>query len=137
MVGIILGPHQTEVYTLTSLGKRFECIWIIQLTVPLFFRIFCTPDASFTPHNILTTTSTVNLVGLVGCLGLPVSVYYQIRDNSSYSTEEEKREAMIAYFLNTKPLASWATLAGGLYRKEENVSLEAVRKYLHHNTGQS
>ena len=77
------------------------------------------------------------LDGLVGFLGLPVSVYYQIRDNSSYSTEEEKREAMIAYFLNTIPLASWATLAGGLYREEKSVSLEAVRKYLHHTTGQS
>ena len=102
--------------------------------LPLYF---CTPDASLTPHNILTTTSTVNLISLVGCLGLPVSVYIQIMDNSSYSTEEEKREAMIAYFLNTILLASWATLAGGLYRKKENVSLEAVRKYLHHTTGQS
>ena len=104
--------------------------------LPLYF---CTPDASLTPHNILTTTSTVDLYGLgslYACLGLPVSVYYQIRDNLSYSTEE-KREAVIAYFLNTIPLASWATLAGPLYRKEENVSLEAVRKYLHHTTGQS
>ena len=75
--------------------------------------------------------------GLYDCLGLPASVYLQIMTNSSYSTEEEKREAMIAYFLNTIPLASWATLAGGLYRKEENVSLEAVMKYLHHTTGQS
>ena len=64
-------------------------------------------------------------------------MYYQIRDNSSYSTEEEKREATIDYFLNTIPLASWATLAGRLYREEQNVSLEAVRKYLHHTTGQS
>ena len=109
------------------------------LQFPSFLPLyFCTPDASLTSHNILTTTSTVDLGlgGLYACLGLPGSVYIQIRDNSSYSTEEEKREAMIAYFLNTIPLASWATLAGGLYREEKNVSLEAVRKYLHHTTGQ-
>ena len=71
-----------------------------------------------------------------GCLGVPYSVYFQIIDNPSYSIEEERREAMILYFLNNIPLASWATLAGRLYSEEQSVSLEAVRKYLHHTTGQ-
>ena len=67
------------------------------------------------------------------CLGVPYSVYFQIKDNPSYSIEEERREAMILYFLNNIPLASWATLAGRLYSEEQ---IEAVRKYLHHTTGQ-
>ena len=69
------------------------------------------------------------------CLGVPYSVYFQIKDNPSYSIEE-RREATILYFLNNIPLASWATLAGRLYSEEQSVSLEAVRKYLHHTTGQ-
>ena len=69
------------------------------------------------------------------CLYLPYSVYLQIDANPSYPTEEKKREAIITYFLNTIPLASWATLAGGLYRKEQDVSLQSVRKYQHHTTG--
>ena len=73
---------------------------------------------------------------LNGSLGVPDSVYYQIKDNPSYPIEEERREAMIAYFLNNVPLASWAALAGGLYGKVQSVSLEAVRKYLHRTTGQ-
>ena len=96
----------------------------------------CTLDASLTPHNILTATSTAVLGGLCNCLGVRVSVYDQIMANSSYSTEEERREALIVYFLNTIPLASWATLARELYKREERHSLEAVRKYLHHTTGQ-
>ena len=70
------------------------------------------------------------------CLGVPDLVYYPIKANPSYPTEEGRREAIIVYFLNNIPLASWATLAGGLYREEKSVSLEAVRKYLHHTTGQ-
>ena len=78
----------------------------------------------------------MDLDDLNRALGVPDSVYPQIKANPSYSTQEERREAMILYFLNNIPLASWATLAGRLYRKEQSVSLEAVRKYLHHTTGQ-
>ena len=93
------------------------------------------PDASLTVSNIYQATSTVDYGRLNDCLDVPNSVYYQIDTNPSYPTEEKKREAIITYFLNTIPLASWATLAGKLYYWEEHVSLEAVRKYLHHTTG--
>ena len=93
------------------------------------------PDASLTPQNIFQATSDVDYHYLNDCFGVPHSVYYQITANPSYPTEEKRREAMIVYYLNTIPLASWATLAGGLYYRKEHVSLEAVRKYLHHTTG--
>ena len=93
------------------------------------------PDASLTVSNIYQATSSVDYVVLYDRLDIPYSVYCQINANPSYPTEEKKREAIITYFLNTIPLASWATLAGGLYNYEEHVSLEAVRKYLHHTTG--
>ena len=93
------------------------------------------PDASFTLNNVLQATSHVPYGVLDDCLEVPTSVFYQITANTSYSTEEKRREAMIVYYLNTIPLASWATLAGRLYLMEQHVPLEAVRKYLHHITG--
>ena len=93
------------------------------------------PDASLTVSNIYQATSTVDYGSLNDCLEVPDSVFFQINVNPSYPTEEKKREAIITYFLNTVPLASWATLAGKLHYQEEHVSLEAVRKYLHHTTG--
>ena len=93
------------------------------------------PDASLTVSNIYQATSTLDYSRLNDCLDVPDSVYFQIDANPSYPTEEKKREAIITYFLNTIPLASWATLAEGLYDWKDHVSLEAVRKYLHHTTG--
>ena len=78
---------------------------------------------------------TVDCRILNDCIDVPDSVYWQINANPSYPTEKKKREAIITYFLNTIPLASWAILAGLLYYWEDHVSLEAVRKYLHHTTG--
>ena len=72
-------------------------------------------DASLTPQNIFQITSDVDFGVLWDCLEVPYSVYHQIYANPSYPTEEKRREAMIVYCLNTIPLASWATLAGGLY----------------------
>ena len=93
------------------------------------------PDASLTVSNIYQATSTVGYRRLNYCLGAPTSVFSQIIANPSYPTKGKKREAIITYFLNTVPLASWATLAGRLYYEEEHVSLKTVRKYLHHTTG--
>ena len=92
-------------------------------------------DSSLTPKNVFHATLSVVYDVLNNCLGVPVSVYHQINANPSYPTEEQRREAMITYYINTIPLASWATVAGGLYWKGENVALEAVKKYLHHITG--
>ena len=80
---------------------------------------------------------SVDYGDLNNCLAVPVSVYYQINANRFHPTEEKKKRAMIAYYINTIPLAScnWATIAGGLYWKGEHVALKAVRKYLHHTTG--
>ena len=107
----------------------------LPLSSSLISSLHSTSDASLTPQNILQATSDVDYNDLNICLDVPDSVYWQINANPSYPTEVKRREAMIVYYLNTIPLASWATLAGGLYRMKEHVSLEAVRKYLHHTTG--
>ena len=100
------------------------------ISFPLLPSLY--PDASLTVSNIYQATSTVDYGRLWYYLNVPRSVYHQVNDNPSYP---KKREAIITYFLNIVPLASWATLAGRLHYYEDHVSLEAVRKYLHHTTG--
>ena len=122
-----------------KLAWYFSLSPFIPSSLPLSSSLISSPhstsDASLTPQNIFQATSNVDYGVLDLRLEVPYSVYLQINANPSYPTEEKRREAMIVYYLNTIPLASWATLAGRLYRMEEHVSLEAVRKYLHHTTG--
>ena len=101
----------------------------------LLLHTYLYPDASFTLHNVYQVTSTLDYFDLSDCLKVPDSVYVQIKANPSYPTEEKRREAVISYYLNTIPLASWVRIAGWLYYWEKHDSLEAVRKYLHHTTG--
>ena len=131
-------------YTLLNSGEA-KLAWYFSLSpfIPsslplsssLISSLHSTSDASLTPQNIFQATSYVGYGVLRDCLQVPDTVYYQITANPSYPTEEKRREAMIVYYLNTTPLASWDRLAGELYRWNEYLSLEAVRKYLHHTTG--
>ena len=93
------------------------------------------PDSSLTLRRVYQVTSALDYGDLNDCLEVPVSVKYQIDANPAYPTEEKKREALIAYFLHSPPLASWAMLAGLLYSEEQHSSLEAAREYLQHRTG--
>ena len=91
-------------------------------------------DANLIVQNIFQATSNVDYDVLSNFLEIPGSVYLQITDNLSDPTDK-KREAMIVYYLNTIPCASWSTLAAALYYWEKQISLDAVRKYLHCTTG--
>ena len=64
-------------------------------------------------------------------LGVPDSVWTQIRDSKSYSSEDEKRMAVLQYCLQTLPGVSWGRIAGVLWRLEEHTALETIRPYLH------
>ena len=70
-------------------------------------------------------------------LGVPVAVCEEIRYSADYQTEEEKKKAMLLYYLYTMPQPSWQTVAGALYNKEEVTALEAVKVFLKHILGQS
>ena len=93
------------------------------------------PDASLTLRRVYQVTSAVAYGVLNGCLEVPYTVRLQIDANPAYPTEEKMREAQIAYFLHSLPHASWAMLAGLLYRLGQYSSLEAAREYLQHTTG--
>ena len=101
------------------------------------------PDASLTPHTLLHAVSTVRrfwgLVGeveLLDCLDVPYSVREQIRGSQSYSSEDEKRTAVLQYYIETLPGASWGRIAGALWYMEERTALETVRQYLPHKPGE-
>ena len=68
-------------------------------------------------------------------LELPYSVYESIRDSSSFTLDDQRREALVNHYLLYHPLASWAHLAGNLHRLEEHTALQEVRKYISQRTG--
>ena len=63
-------------------------------------------------------------------LGVPPSVRDEIRDSTDYKTEEEKKAALLQYFLNHVPMASWQTVAGALHYLEEKKALQMVQAFL-------
>ena len=65
-----------------------------------------------------------------GGLYVPRAVYDAIHDNSAYKTVEEKREALLLYYLQTVPLASWQHVAGALHYREEATALQAAEVFL-------
>ena len=50
--------------------------------------------------------------------------------NDAYETEEEKKEALLLYYLRNVPSASWQNVAGALHYMEEVTALEAVNVFL-------
>ena len=105
-------------------------------------------DPTLTINNLLQALASVHNWHTLGCgsvyvgggdgLGVPVAVCSEIRDSADYQTEEEKKKAMLLYYLRTVPQPSWQTVAGALYGMEEEVTaLEAVKVFLKHTPGQS
>ena len=108
-------------------------------TVYVILVFFLPPDTSLTPHLLLPAVSTVRDFwggdGLLRFLGVPYSVRDQIRQDPSYSSEDERRIAVLQYCLQTVPGMSWGMIAGVLWYKKEHTALETVRPYLPHKPG--
>ena len=64
----------------------------------------------------------------VGGLDIPIAVCDEIRANTA--TEEEKKEALLLYYLHNMPMASWQSVAGALHFREEVTALQAVKAFL-------
>ena len=58
------------------------------------------------------------------------AVINKINSNTTYKTEEEKKEALLLYYLHTVPGASWQHVAGALHRMEEVTALKVVNVIL-------
>ena len=90
-------------------------------------------DKSLTPQELLhpfSKSSKFWANQLMDWLDVPDSVWIQIRNCESYSSEDEKRMAVLQYCLQTLPGVSWRRIAGVLWRLEEHTALETIRQYL-------
>ena len=63
-------------------------------------------------------------------LGVPGSVRVEISASTDYKTEEEKKAALLQYFLDNVPMVSWQTIAGVLHYREEEEALQMVQAFL-------
>ena len=75
-------------------------------------------------------------LGLLDWLGVPASVAVQITTNQSNSSHIEKRMAVLQYYHQTVPGASWGRIAGVLWYLQEQTALKTVRQYLPHKPGE-
>ena len=98
-------------------------------------------DPTLTINNLRLVTSSVqnwfDLGNYDYGLGVPPPVLNEISDNPAILTEEDKMTAMLQYFLNNVPMASWQKVAGALYWRKEEKALQAAKKFLTVSRGQS
>ena len=96
----------------------------------------CPPCAgpTLTINNLRQVTASVknwyDLGQFAGGLNVPTAVCDDIRGNTAYTTEEEKMEALLFYYLRTMPMASWPSVAGALHYTAEKTALQAVKVFL-------
>ena len=91
-------------------------------------------DPTLTINNLrLVMASVKNWYGLgwqPGGLCVPLAVCDEIRASTAYQTEEEKKEALLLYYLRTMPMASWHNVAGALHWGKKVTALQAVKALL-------
>ena len=47
-----------------------------------------------------------------------------------YWTKEEKKEALLRYYLDNAPMVSWPSVAGALHYRKEKTALQDVKIFL-------
>lgn len=67
---------------------------------------------------------------LLDVIGVPVTVQNRLKENKPYFSEDEKRMAVLQYYVDTVPGASWGRIAGVLWYLQEHTALDTVRQYL-------
>ena len=112
----------------------------------------CYADPTLTFDNLRKVTESVGkwddpdahttkkwhaLGGYYYGLGVPPVVRDEILANPDYQSEDDKKKALLEYYIHNVPMASWNNVAGALYFIEEKVALEAVTEFLTVSPGQS
>ena len=78
-------------------------------------------------------TATVKDDQLGGCLDVPSSKRFEMREKTS--TSAEYREGLINYFIQYSPYATWSDLSGELYFNECPEALAAARRFIKRTPG--
>ena len=101
------------------------------LSIITEYHVYSCADPTLNYNNLHRLTASVkNWRGLgnyLSGLGVPLAVFVEI--STAYQTEEEKKDAILLYFLHNVPMASWQRVAGALHWMEEKTALEAVRAF--------
>ena len=100
------------------------------LSIITEYHVYSCADPTLNYNNLHRLTASVKnwqLGDYFSGLGVPEAVRDEI--NTAYQTEEEKKEAILLYFLHNVPMASWQRVAGVLHYVEEKTALEAVRAF--------
>jgi len=95
-------------------------------------------EPTLTCENILEVLKSVDPKlwdDLAFALRVPASIRDQI--TKQFHTPEQKREALVTYWLQVVPNASWEMLAGALYFWENSKAVEATKKFLPEVKGNS
>ena len=107
-------------------------MWVANVCIPI-----CPPpcaDPTLTINNLRQVTASVKKWYELGQyrsgLNVPHAVCNDISDNTAYKTEEEKKKALLLYYLHTMPMASWPSVAGALHYQKEKTALQAVSVFL-------
>ena len=107
-------------------------MWVANVCI-----LICPPpcaDPTLTINNLRQVTASVKkwyeLGEDYGSLDVPHAVCVDISDNTAYKTEEEKKDALLLYYLLTMPMASWPSVAGALHYREEKTASQAVKVFL-------
>ena len=118
-------PTQTVKQTLIITTQHIDMPSILKhsCTVSWVPLVLPPTDPTFTLHKVTTAVESVQHWKRLGAyLGVPL-------------TWCESREKMFQCFITAVPNASWQTLAGGLYYRQELKALERVTKYFQPQPG--
>ena len=103
-----------------------------QTSFGVYVCTLCFPsDASLTLLNALDALTTVQDVG--GVLDMSYTMKKDVLHQST--SDEERRERLLSYFLHTHPNASWEWLGGQLLLRGEYAAMQEVKVYIKPNEG--
>ena len=97
--------------------------------------MLCFPsDASLTLPKVLAAVRTVSVVRLGGVLRVPRTKQDEVQQQSA--SDEERREGLVKYYMDTHPNASWEHLGGKLLYWGENAAMEEVKVHIKSTEGE-
>ena len=97
--------------------------------------MLCFPsDASLTLPKVLAALRTVHVWGLGDVLEVPNTKMNEVRQQSA--SDEERREGLVKYYMDTSPNASWEDLGGKLLSWGEEAAMEEVKVHIKPTQGE-
>ena len=120
--------------------SHVECYTVYMCVFPQSLCPTLCADPTLNINNLRLVMVSVKEWYYLGVLAsglyLPVAVCDDIRSSNVHKTEEEKKEALLLYYLRYSPKVSWQHVVGALHFREEVTALKAARAFLNYTCGQ-